>query len=228
MASRGLAMSIHRSDEEFRFTFAYLHVPGIEYQAVAFDRNQRRYKLSELPGGSSGSVGLKNFTLHHKTLPHDQITFVGIEKQRQNKSKTPLSLVDKPLPRFSDVLFNIVPEPTDENALLVCFFDMNQRPSRRYILQLVTQVESLKQKGVNIAAVQAVKMDEKALRQWVKENDISFPVGMIQDHEECVRFDWAVCSLPWLILTDKEHIVQAEGFGLNELEDKIREAESAQ
>jgi len=137
-------------------------------------------------------------------------------------------LIGKTLPDLEGIKIDSSSNQTNDKMLLVCFFDMNQRPSRRYILQLVTQVESLKQKGVNIAAVQAVKMDEKALRQWVKENDISFPVGMIQDHEECVRFDWAVCSLPWLILTDKEHIVQAEGFGLNELEDKIREAESAQ
>jgi len=215
-------MSIHRSDEEFRFTFAYLHVPGIEYQAVAFDRNQRRYKLSELPGGSSGSVGLKNFTLHHKTLPHDQITFVGIEKQRQNKSKTPLSLVDKPLPRFSDVLFNIVPEPTDENALLVCFFDMNQRPSRSCTLQLAKRSEKLKQKGIITVAIQASKVDENNLDEWIKKNNVSLPVGLIQGDEEKTGFDWGVKSLPWLILTNKNQHVRSCGFSLAELDEKIQ------
>jgi len=29
--------------------------------------------------------------------------------------------------------------------------------------------------------------------------------------------------LPWLILTDKQHIVIAEGFGLDELDEKIGE-----
>jgi hypothetical protein len=29
-------------------------------------------------------------------------------------------------------------------------------------------------------------------------------------------------SDPWLILTDKEHIVQAEGFSISELENKYK------
>jgi hypothetical protein len=32
-----------------------------------------------------------------------------------------------------------------------------------------------------------------------------------------------VRSLPWLILTDREHIVIAEGFNVNELDDKMTE-----
>jgi len=36
-----------------------------------------------------------------------------------------------------------------------------------------------------------------------------------------------VKSLPWLILTDKEHIVIAEGFGLDELDEKIKEIEKS-
>jgi hypothetical protein len=32
-----------------------------------------------------------------------------------------------------------------------------------------------------------------------------------------------VKSLPWLILTDKAHIITAEGFGLDELDEKIKE-----
>ena len=32
---------------------------------------------------------------------------------------------------------------------------------------------------------------------------------------------WGAHALPWLILTDKKHIVQAEGFGISELDEKI-------
>jgi len=54
---------------------------------------------------------------------------------------------------------------------------------------------------------------------------IPFPVGMIQDNEDSIRFDWAVKSLPWLILTDSKHVVIAEGFGLDELDGKIRQTD---
>jgi hypothetical protein len=36
------------------------------------------------------------------------------------------------------------------------------------------------------------------------------------------RFSWGVQSLPWLILTDEQHIVQAEGFNIDELDDEIK------
>ncbi len=38
------------------------------------------------------------------------------------------------------------------------------------------------------------------------------------------RFAWGVRSLPWLILTDKEHIVSAEGFALEEMGERIKVA----
>jgi len=38
-----------------------------------------------------------------------------------------------------------------------------------------------------------------------------------------MRFYWGVKSLPWLILSNKQHIVQAEGFALSELDEKIQE-----
>jgi hypothetical protein len=48
-------------------------------------------------------------------------------------------------------------------------------------------------------------------------------VGMIEGEEEKVRFNWGVKSLPWLVLTDKKHIVRTEGFGIDELNVKIKE-----
>jgi len=44
---------------------------------------------------------------------------------------------------------------------------------------------------------------------------------MIQGDEEKTRFNWGVNSLPWLILTDKNHIVVAEGLVLDELDDTV-------
>ena len=59
------------------------------------------------------------------------------------------------------------------------------------------------------------------LGNWVTKNNITFPVGMITGDADKVKSNWAVNSMPWLILTDKKHIVQAEGFGISELDEKI-------
>ena len=62
----------------------------------------------------------------------------------------------------------------------------------------------------------------KSFQDWFKEYNISFPTGTIDKNETQIRFNWGVKALPWMILTDKEHIVKAEGFTVSEIGDKIK------
>jgi hypothetical protein len=130
-------------------------------------------------------------------------------------------LTGRLLPSLGKV--GLVSEKVQEQnrPILICFFDMNQRPSRNCVRQLSRQAEELSGKDVTIAAVQASKVAENALNDWVKTNGIPFPVGIIQDGEKKTRLAWGVQSLPWLILTDRNRVVTAEGFGLDELDERI-------
>jgi hypothetical protein len=130
-------------------------------------------------------------------------------------------LKDKSLPDMKQ--FAVVQDPNQakNKMILVCFFDMNQRPSRNCMRQLSIKAQELKTKGVFVVAVHASKVDDNKLRLWLQKYKISFTVGMIQSHEEKIRYTWGVRSLPWLILTDKEHTVTAEGFSVAELDDKL-------
>jgi len=140
----------------------------------------------------------------------------------QDRVHTPyVSLVGSPLRELKRFKVELPPPDIDDKMILVCFFDMNQRPSRNCIIQLAKQAEQLKQIGVTVVAVQASEVDENALNEWVKDYNIPFPVGMVQGDEEKTRFTWGVRSLPWLILTDKQHVVTAEGFTLTELNEKL-------
>jgi hypothetical protein len=132
------------------------------------------------------------------------------------------SLVGKPLPSFDNIRINLTGEQMNSGLILVCFFDMEQRPSRNCILQLSKRVQELKAKGIVTIAVQTSKIDKGKLDEWIKDNDITIPMGIIKSDFEKTLFTWGVKSLPWLILTDKEHIVTAEGFSLDELDEKIR------
>ena len=133
------------------------------------------------------------------------------------------SLIGKPLTELNGLGINIVPEQIAGRIVLICFFDMNQRPSRNCILQLAGQVEQLRQKGVTVAAVQVSTIDEEKLDEWIKKNKIPFPAGIIRFDEERIRFTWGVKSLPWLILTDYSHVIRAEGFGFDSLDNMIEE-----
>jgi hypothetical protein len=132
------------------------------------------------------------------------------------------SLAGGALPGFDGVKMDLPADRIEDKAMLVCFFDMNQRPSRNAIIQLARREEELKQKGVTVVAIQVSKIAEDTLDKWVKDRNIPFPVGMVQGDEEEIRFTWGVKSLPWLVLTDKEHIVRAEGFAISELDQKVR------
>ncbi len=136
--------------------------------------------------------------------------------------KQPPSLVGKSLPVFDGLGLQIDPDEIAGKSILVCFWDMEQRPSRHCVKELAKQAGQLKEKGVVVIAVQGSKVDKNALDELVKKYDLSFPVGMIEGDEEKTKFSWGVKSLPWLILTDKKHIVSSNGFSLSELDEKMK------
>ena len=136
--------------------------------------------------------------------------------------KRPPSLLGSPLPELKDAGIDLPPADTDGKMMLVCLFDMEQRPSRHCVTQLAKQAEQLKSKGVTVVAVQVSKIDQDALTQWKNQYNIPFPVGMVRGDVEKARFTWGVRSLPWLILTDKKHIISSNGFSVTEIDNKIR------
>lgn len=177
-------------------------------------------------------IGL--LSLHFKVpeIPNDRsdepLDLGVLELDVFGKSDYAPSLVGKPLPDMSSIKTDFTPTQAKDKIVFVCFFDMNQRPSRHCIRQLARQAEQLKDESITIVAIQALKVDKSVLNEWVKKSDVPFPVGMIQGNEEKARFAWGVKSLPWLILADSKHIVRAEGFGLGELEEKVRENENVE
>ena len=171
------------------------------------------------------------------TIPYDEksmrheivyaLDLLSTEKDKAGVARIPKpkgepeSLVGKPLPeltKFNLALSNTI---TQDKSILICFFDMNQRPSRRYVSQLNEQIEQLSDKSVAVIGIQTSKIEEGTLDEWMKSSSISFPIGLISTNTDEVKFNWGVKSLPWLILTDKGHTVIAEGFTLDELEDMI-------
>jgi hypothetical protein len=129
-------------------------------------------------------------------------------------------LLGKPLPDWKD-LIDLGPEQTQGRPILICFFDFQQRPSRNTLLQLAKQADALKQKGVVTVAVQASAVDRDALTEWIGQGNITFPVGAIPGDLEATRRVWGIKSLPWLILTNGEHNVVAEGFAVGELDERL-------
>jgi hypothetical protein len=132
-------------------------------------------------------------------------------------------LIGKPLPDYTGINMDFSQDRFRGKRLLICFFDYAQRPARRCVLELNGRLSQLQEKDLEIIAVQASKTTEDALDQWIKKMSITLPIGCVGGDMDEIRFLWNVQSLPWLILTDHEHVVTAEGFGLGELDTKIEE-----
>ena len=130
------------------------------------------------------------------------------------------SLVGKPLPELKDLKIDL-PADASDKMILACFFDVEQRPSRHFVQLLAERARDLTAEGVEVVCVQASDVDEKSLNEWVVENDIPFLIGRTSAESRKSAFEWGAQSLPWLILTDRMHIVAAEGFEPGELNEKI-------
>jgi protocatechuate 3,4-dioxygenase beta subunit len=134
--------------------------------------------------------------------------------------RRPASLKGKPLPPLKDVGIDL-PADAAGKMLLVCFWDMGQRPSRYCLTQLAARAAQLRDQGVEIVTVHAAQVEGGALIQWLETNKVPFKAGTIAGDIEKAKFAWGVTSMPYLILTDKKRTVVAEGFGLNELDKQL-------
>ena len=135
------------------------------------------------------------------------------------------SLIGRTLPELKAVGVEL-PGGASGKRILVCFWDMNQRPSRHCIMQLADRAEELAKKDIVVACVQATYIDDGSLDKWVKENKIPFPVGKTMAEIGKSSFEWGIRMLPWLILTNQNRVVIAEGFSPSQLDDKIGEVEA--
>jgi hypothetical protein len=196
------------------YLFFNAYAPSADARAFRGERIgllSQHFQIPEMPNGRS-----------------DEALDLGVlELDVIGKSDFAPSLVGKSLPAFDGITIDFAPAQAQDKILLVCFFDMNQRPSRHCINQLTQQAKTLEEKGGTIIGVQASKSEENTLTEWVKKNSIPFPVGRIQGDEDKTRFTWGVKSMPWLILTDRKHRVTAEGFSISELHNKIQETDHA-
>jgi hypothetical protein len=190
------------TDENGRFYVECM--PDMHYSVVAEPESESPYETAVFRGDVS--------------CGHEDIKIVV-----QNKKGIRLgaSLIGENLPGFEGIEINLDTSQIKDKNMLICFFDMQQRPSRNCLMQLSKRAQELKAKDIVVVGIQASEVDDNTLSEWVKSSGVSFPVGIIETNIDEIKLKWGVKGLPWLILTDKKHTVIAEGIGLDELDAKI-------
>lgn len=126
------------------------------------------------------------------------------------------SQVGKPIPGFDTVRFAAFEKDQIKGKpLLVCFWDMDQRPSRQCIRVLEKQRQTWQNKNVVVLTVHAGTKRGKQVTDWLKKNGPSLTVGTIQGDPYDTLLTWGARGLPWLVLTDERHVITKAGFNLN-------------
>jgi len=138
---------------------------------------------------------------------------------RQTARRAPLK--GSSLPDLATVNLASDAAPASKPVLL-CLFDAGQRPSRHVVHQLDEQAAALRQQGVTVLGVQAAVTSDETFNEWKSASPVSFPLGRVTEKSEKTKWALAVPALPWLILTDADHRVIAEGFALDELDAQIQ------
>jgi len=136
----------------------------------------------------------------------------------------PEALTGKQLPQTDGFGITVPPVSTKGKIILLCFWDMKQRPARQCVQDLANRMDDLQEKGVVSVLIHASPAEPNALKEWMTKFKIPSPCGVITGDTakvETIRNKWGVRGLPWLVLTDKKHIVRAEGFGISELDERI-------
>ncbi|HUU15821.1 MAG TPA: hypothetical protein VMW72_01615 [Sedimentisphaerales bacterium] len=138
------------------------------------------------------------------------------------------SLVGKVVPDLDGIKVDFSSEQAKGRMILICFWDMNQRPSRRLIMELAGREKELDEKSVMVLLVHTSEVDTDKLKDWLANHKIPFTCGSIEGDTEKVLFRWGVRAQPWLVLTNEKGTVRAGGFGLKQLDEKLREKDSTQ
>jgi beta-lactamase regulating signal transducer with metallopeptidase domain/type II secretory pathway component GspD/PulD (secretin) len=139
--------------------------------------------------------------------------------------KQPHSLVGSKLPELQELQIAVRPDDLKDRKILLCFWDMG-RSSQNSISKLAKREKELTEKNVIVLLVHASGVESSKVKEWLAERKIPFICGSIKDNVVEVLSRWGALREPWLILTDKNGTVRAEGFDIKQLDEKLQETSS--
>jgi len=130
-------------------------------------------------------------------------------------------LVGNPLPRFNVARIDAAVANAQGKQVLVCFWDVGQRPSRNCMQRLAKELAALESKGVVVIPVHLSSPGDPPPGEWLEKNHIPLLTETLDDGRAEARQIWGARVLPWLVLTDDNHVVTAEGITVDELNPRL-------
>lgn len=152
----------------------------------------------------------------------DTVEVLEVPRPRSTGSKV-TTLVGQKLPELFMNNLDLSREQVEGKRILVCLFKSIWAEARYGMMVLAEQAEELEKEGVVIVGIHLGNRRETQTREWLIDNNIEFPCGLIEDDKTLYS---GLTDLPRLILTDTNHVVVAEGFGVEKVREKIKDMNS--
>jgi len=201
------------TDSEGRFKFEHIRTKIRPNESMSKSEWEYLPRVWQLVYGDE----IRTFAFYDRTVIEDFEFIIG------NDTSSIKQLAGSILPDFEGINIDYDIEQAKDKRILLCYFDIEQRPSRSCMLELSKKADELKENNIEVVLIHASKIEKEYLDNWLQENEIKFPVGTIETNTDQIKSDWGVKALPWLIITDKEHVVTDEGFSINDLEENIQD-----
>ncbi len=112
---------------------------------------------------------------------------------RQPSSRA--SLKGSPLPDLKAVNIAADAVPAGQPVLL-CLFDVSQRPGRHIIHLLDQQVAALREKKIAVLGIQAAVISDENFNEWKGAGGVSFPVGRVTEKSGGAKWVSEVSACP--------------------------------
>lgn len=188
-----------------------------QYQQTTTTDQNGRFQVTGLCDGEirlQAGFGGEDFKPGRMTA-HSGDTDVKIYMGQERVHVPEVTIQGKAIPGWEAIAFDKQPDLSGKR-LLVCFWDYQQRPSRHAVSELAAMQEVLEKQSVQVVLIHAGMPDEKATA-WLTKKQAGFNVGHCRKDDDALGRKWGVQSLPWVILTDAEHQVIAEGISVKRL-----------
>lgn len=147
---------------------------------------------------------------------------LGSTKLDNSAENRASSSAERISPGFEGIDIAYSPDQAKGKRLLLCFWDMQQRPSRNLIIALAEQKQALENKGVVVLLLHTSDIGAKELNDWIGKNKIPFVSGRITGDTQKVLYRWGVRGQPWLVLANENADIRTGGFELDQLDEKLR------
>jgi len=141
---------------------------------------------------------------------------------KQLRKQPVRSLLNGPLPDVSHLNQTLSKVHTNNKPILLCFIDLQQRPSRQCLKDLAGKSDLLAAHGVETILIQTSKIDINEYDTFLRSIHIHNTIKIVEGDFNTRKARWGVKALPWLILTDTRHRVVNEGFTASELKDALK------